>query len=263
MMRSPAVRRSDAASASSAATASSRVTVSANGAEGLAGASVTLERVVGGSRRGAPGFGFGENLLLPFEPGLFVGVLKLGVLKLGDLETQQVDLARPGPRIASEARECVVDGADAGTGLLERPAIDAAERVERAALDRRCKEGLVGVLAVQIDQTAPPLCERRHRRHPAVDVCPAASAGWHRPGEDDLDPVRRLEATLDPRLACAGAHEHRVGAASDEEFDRLDDEGLPRPGLAGERGHPRSEDDRQIVDHAEIANRQFEQHPDP
>src|SRR4051794_30534039 len=115
------------------------------------------------------------------------------------------------------------------------------------------------VLAVQVDEPAPPLRQRRRRCEPAVDVRPRAPDRRHDPREDDLVVVED-EATLDDRLVGTGPHQRRVGLAADEQVERLHEHRLARAGLARERGHAVADEQAQVGDDAEVLDDELDQH---
>ena len=93
----------------------------------------------------------------------------LGRRDLVDLEPQQVDRARErrGPR---QARRAGRRWPQARAGRrVDRLEVDPGEAVEGVALGRLREQGLVGVLAVQVDEVVPDLRQQRHRRHATVD----------------------------------------------------------------------------------------------
>jgi hypothetical protein len=137
----------------------------------------------------------------------------------------------------------------------------ADEAIERGALHRRREEGLVCVLAMEVDETGAHLGELAEGREPPVDVGPAAPVQRHDSRQHDL--VAGLgvdESTFDARFGGTVAHERRVGAPSDEELDRLDQQRLARAGLAGDRGQPVTEHEREIGDDPEVGDVQLGQH---
>ena len=173
----------------------------------------------------------------------------------------------------------LMESADLLPGGLQRSEVDPAEPVERFALRGRVQQGLVRVLAVEIDQLCARRCELAGRRQPPVDVGPTPPRSGDGPRQYDL--VSRLaggvaavvaaarapcatgpdESALDPCSVGSGPDQHRVGASADQELDGVDDEGLAGAGLAGERRHPRAEEQAQLGDDPEIADGQFEDHP--
>ena len=120
----------------------------------------------------------------------------------------------------------------------DRLEIDPGEAVEGVALCRLVQQGLVCVLAVEIDEVVSELGQQRRRRHPTVGVGARSPRDRDRPGEDDLA-FADDEASFDHRLLGAGPHHGGVCAASEEELESLDDERLAGAGLAGEGGHAR------------------------
>ena len=95
---------------------------------------------------------------------------------------------------------------------------------------------------------APSSASWRRRRQPTVDVGARPALGGHDPGDDVLV-VADDEAALD---ACLGGPVRTivgVGAAADEQVDRLDQHRLAGAGLAGERGQAGTEDELQVDAH--------------
>ena len=210
----------------------------------------------------------GEQRLLGFERDVLGRVVEPAARDLLDLVAQQVDLAGPGAGVAAErARARRRARATAARALaVARERVErgrAGEPVERAALDRGIEQRLVRVLAVQVDERAPGLGELRHRRQAAVDVGAAAAVARHDTRRARVSsPVSGShEAALDPRLGRAVAHEAGVGAAADEQLERLDEQGLARAGLAGDRGEPAPSDQVEVGDDPEVHDVQLDQHP--
>ena len=212
----------------------------------------------------------GEQRLLGFERDVLGGIVEPGGGDLLHLVAEQVDLPGPGAGVATEGLELGVELAHrrsfvavAGPCVQRRRARVA---VERAPLHRGVEQRLVGVLAVEVDERAPDLGELADGGEAAVDVGAAAAVAGQDAGEHGLLAGRGVyEAPFDPGLGRAVAHERGVGAATDEQLDRLDDEGLARAGLAGDRGHPRRgvEHQAQVGDDPEIDHVQLDEHALP
>ena len=207
----------------------------------------------------------GEERLLRLERDVLRGVVEAGGVYLADLEAQQVELASAGPVVASEPGELGVDAPHLGAGGTVRDkrvsCRRAGESIERGALDRRRQERLMRVLAVEVDETGAHLGELADGCEPPVDVGTAAPVQRHDARQDDLAAgVGVHESTLDARFGRAVADERRVGAPSDEKLDRLDEQGLARAGLAGDRGEAATEHEREIGHDPEIGDVQLGQH---
>ena len=207
-----------------------------------------------------PRLRLGEDPLLPFEEALLVRVVDAGRFELRHLEPQQVHLAGPGALVPAEGRDRVADLPEPGASGVQRAQIDAGVGIQGCSLDGRTQQGLVLVLPVQIDELGAPVGERGDGRHPSVHIRAAAPLGRHGAGEDHLLTAGGDEPALDPRLARAGAHQHAVGPAADEELDGLDDEGLARARLTGQGGQARPQDERQLLDHPQVSNGELGQH---
>ena len=151
----------------------------------------------------------------------------------------------------------------------------------------RAQQGEVLALAVDVDQ---PLAEPRQDGGgdgAPVDPRGAAAPGGDLAREDQrLVPLARFvvqaelgqqgahlggaprvagrverEDALDARARRAGADELGAGALAEDRAERVDDDRLARAGLAGERVEARPEVEPQPVDDREVADGQFQQHP--
>ena len=119
------------------------------------------------------------------------------------------------------------------------------------------------VLAVDLDQCRGRLAEGAQRRHATVDPGPGPPLGGNRTGEDHLALGVALphdETRLDQGLRRAGPHQARIGPSAEDQLQRLDDQRLARPRLPRERGHAGTELEREVFDHAEVADVQVGQH---
>ena len=201
----------------------------------------------------------GEGVLEQVQPAFLVRVVEPCRGELVDLVAQQVDLASPLARRATERRQLGVELGEPGTGRSQRPQVDVAEAVEGGALGRRAEQALVVVLAVQVDQAGGGVGERTDRRRPAVDVRPGPALGGHDARQHELG-VTGDEAAVDAGLLGAWTHHGRVGAATDEQFERLDEHRLARSGLPGHRGQPGAQREVHPLDHAEVLDVQLGEH---
>jgi hypothetical protein len=68
------------------------------------------------------------------------------------------------------------------------------------------------------------------------------------------------EPSLHPGLLGAGAYQHGIRPPAHEQLDGLDDQGLPRAGLAGEGGHAAVEDQLEVGDDPEVTDVELDQH---
>ena len=132
------------------------------------------------------------------------------------------------------------------------------------------------MLSVNVDDMLTELAQQVRGHRAIVDECsrtsPVADDAPHdalvRPvvelpiGEPCPDRcVRpRVEHAADFCPLGAGTDHVSVGARAEEERQGIDDDGLPRTGLAGERGHSRCAFELQAVDDRERPNRQVREH---
>ena len=213
-----------------------------------------------GDGRGlAMGLGVGQEVGLVGEPGLLVDVGERGVVELADLEPQQIELAGPLPGITAELGQLALDPAQRVARLAQRREIDAGEAVERVALHGRGEQRLMIVLAVEVHEGGTDLGQLGDGGETPVDVGPAAALGRNDASDHHLA-VPGDEASLDHRLLRSGSDDRGVGAAAHQELDGRHQQGLARPRLTRERGHPAVEHEGELVDDAELENPQLDQH---
>src|SRR5918996_520006 len=165
------------------------------------------------------------HLLQPLQLGVLVGTGDGGAVDLAHLVAQEVQLPRPCPLVAAHGGQLVDDAADLLPGGVQRPAVDAAEPVERLPLGGDVQQGLVRVLAMQVHQLGADRRQLAHSRQPAIDVGAAAARAGDRPCQHHL-----VALTIAPAVAVAAS----PGAGPNEaSFDpRLG--GARRPdGVAG------------------------------
>ena len=164
---------------------------SGGGGDRVPPAAVTGEHLVGGTAGETVLLGVGERVLLHLQRGVLVRVVDGGGVELGDLEPGEVELAGAGPLVAAERGQLGVELGQPGARRAQRGEVDAGEGVERPPLRRRRQQLLVGVLAVQVDQLACGIGERRDRGRTPVDVGARPAGRRHDPGEHDLASRRR------------------------------------------------------------------------
>ena len=170
------------------------------------------------------------------------------------------------------------DGGQAPVDLLQllpsppaRPEVCPGELVEGSPLGGGREQGLLVVLAVDVNELFPGFGQGSDRDHPTVDPGPRASTGRDRAGQYDLYvPLssRSLQA-LFARLVThavhtvqAGYHEpglhhgffgpgpHQAGRGppTQHQLEGLDQQRLTGAGLTGERGHPWPEPQGEVLD---------------
>ena len=205
------------------------------GGDGVATGAIRGERGVGGGSRLPVPERVGQRVLLGGQPGLLLGIVDAGGVQLGHLVAQEVGLAGPRALVAPERSQLGVQLGHTTARRPQRTQVDVPEAVERSPLSARREQGLVVVLAVQLDEAGGGGGERGRRRRPPVDVSAGATVGRDDAGQHDLV-VAGHEATVDAGLGRAGSHDRGVGAATDEQLERLDQHRLAGPGLARDRG---------------------------
>ena len=141
-------------------------------------------------------------------------------------------------------------------------ALDAAERV-------------VLLLPVGAQQVRREIAEEPERAERVVDVGAGPPAGGDDAADDDLvvgrDP-RRGQGCMGGRcgageqrfhdgLVGTGAHEVGLRPTAERHVEGLEQDRLPRTGLAGDDVQPGLEDELELVDDREVADPQRAQHP--
>ena len=116
------------------------------------------------------------------------------------------------------------------------------------------------VLAVQIDQDAGQLAERRAGGERAVDEGAAAALRRDLAPQDHFPAVRRVEDGLDRRRVLPGPDEVGRGAAADQQPDGADEDGLAGAGLAGQDVQAGLELELEAVDDGQIADGEEAEH---
>ena len=151
----------------------------------------------------------------------------------------------------------------------------AAVFVEQATMGIGLEEGLVFVLAVDIDQAFAERLQVALRAWRAVDVAArTAFCGNH--AAEDARPVAfqvsllkpfacagnvvQIEAGQDIGLVRAGPYDAAVGAIAKREAERIEHDRLARARFTGDHGHAALELEIQVFDDGVILNGQMDQH---
>ena len=225
------------------------------------GAVVATERVARLRARLAMRQRVGELALVAFELLVFVGDRRWRPGAARRPGTGRDRSRAPAPARRRRAPPSAASiAASVGAHGVERRRVDAAEAIERGALRRRRHQRLVRVLAVDVDERAAQLGQRRDGGEAPVEIGPRTAVAWHDPAHDDLVVGREHEATFDDRFGAAGAHHRAVGTPAEQQPDGLDDHGLARARLAGDRGEAGPEHERELGDDAEVGDGQFGEH---
>ena len=209
----------------------------------VAATAVVGQRVVRRCAGLAVADGVGERVLLGSSLRPRPASSSAGGVELVDLEPQQVDLPGPRPLVAAERGQLGVDLGQPGPRRPQRRQVDVAEAVERRALRRPRRAGSGGRAGRAGRRAGRRLGERGRpwpagrRRRPATGRR-RARRGVSTSSSSPID-----EPAVDAGLGRAGAHDGGVGAAADEQLDRLDEHRLAGAGLAGDGGQPGPEDE--------------------
>ena len=89
-----------------------------------------------------------QQVDLPFERGVFVGVAELRRRDLFHLETKQIDFSSTRPFVAAHRRQRRIDLRYCSPSATQCRQVDTRERVEGGALGGPAEQALVLVLTV-------------------------------------------------------------------------------------------------------------------
>ena len=176
------------------------------------------------------------------------------LLELADLELQEIYFILDGRaafevgNLARDLAPLVVCG-----GVLGKP--DAAEAVERRALEILFEYVLVRARAVYVDETAAEFLQLRDGDALVVDPRARAAFGGDGAADDGAS-----EVGFDLGFFRAVAHYRAVGATAEHEFERPDQDGFSRARLAGDDIEPGSECDFDLLDDSKVRNCKLVQH---
>jgi hypothetical protein len=175
-----------------------------------------------------------QQVNLPFQLSIFVGVDEASPRDLFDLETEEIDLSRAGSLIATHRGEGCVDFGERCPRRTQWCKIDRPENIEGRPLGRSSEQTLVLVLTVQVDESRTELGEIADRSKPTVDISPRPPITRHDTTEQTLHAVDVDESSFDSQLVCAGPNHRRIRTLANEQIDRLDDHRLAGTRLASE-----------------------------
>ena len=186
--------------------------------------------------------------------------------------------ARPGDlgRLVLEHLEPSGELAGVGDELVERravgpPRIDGRghrrpgrpvppERVEQVTLPASVEEALLVVLSVDLDERADLIGQPCGRHGLVVEPRRRTARGRHLADRDDRL-GQAVEERLDPGDLGAMPDQARVGAGTGDEAERIDEQALAGPGLAGDHVEPGLERETDPLDDREVGDGEFEQSP--
>jgi hypothetical protein len=155
--------------------------------------------------------------------------------------------------------------------------VELAERIEQGAVAARVEQAAIVMLAMDLDQAGADEAQQPGGRGLIVDVGPAAAIGPDHPanherfarigvepaiGEDGEGRMvaGRIETRGDGRLRGALPHEPGIGARTERQAQRIQQNRFARPGFAGQRAQPGAEFQIERLDQDDVANGQRGQH---
>ena len=162
-------------------------------------------------------------------------------------------------------------------GDLGRLRLQAAMGVQQPPVRGRIGKRALVMLAVDLDQRDADRLEHLHAHRLVVDrgACAAVSQ-LHAP-QDQLVPARDVvggENAADRMPAigfehrrhlaklCAVTHQAGVAARAERERERVEQDRLAGPGLAGQRRQTATEVDVETIDQDDVADREPDEHDD-
>ena len=178
-------------------------------------------------------------------------------------------------RVARQRLVRAPRGQELAPRLLGRPEIDAREGVEDASLVRGTGEPALLELAAHRDRGLGRRRDVLPGRAAAPRVRARAAVLEDAAGEHDallaVGPelrqrpegvvVEPVELCLDIRLLARGSDQRRVALGAEQQADRVREDRLPRPGLAGDRVQARRELELCLLDEDEVRDAQRAEHP--
>ena len=214
--------------------------------------------------------GFGEPILLAFlgrQRGQLGEVGKQQVLvglRLLDRPARLVQLRQR----RAPLRPCGGDACHVRAGVA----------VEQRAVAARVDQAAIVVLAVQLDQRAADFPQERDADRLVVDPRARAAVRLHRAPQDQrlagfdedvgfgkrsvhrFGQRREFEGCGDARLVLARAHQPGIRAIAQHQAERIEQDRLARPGLAGEHAKARAERKFQPFDQHHVPDGKRSQH---
>ncbi len=230
------------------------------------------------------GFGrrLGEARGVGQPPVLLAGFLPLpGVeaelAQFAQLPVEHFGLPRLGRDVALRVRPGVGEPAPSPVELRRpfRQTGQPAVGVEQGALVLGMQQRVVRVLAVDVDQARADLPQLGKRGRRTVDVGPGTAAGIHDPAQQAvaaraqvvlLQPAGGIAAGFEVKLGddlgagAAAAHHGRIGALAQRHGQRIHQDRLARPGLAGQGAESGAQVQFESIDDDEVADQQAAQH---
>ena len=157
---------------------------------------------------------------------------------------------------------------------VARERLGSGVRVEEFPLGGCAQQRLVRVLAMQVDEPLARFLELREGGGAAIDEAARAARAVKRAAQHQAAGIAGEVALGEPRfhgfgdIELAGelgalgalAHEGGVGAAADQQLDRVHQDGFAGAGLAGERGEARRQLERSVLDQHQVADFKRAQH---
>ena len=221
----------------------------------------------------------------PLAPGgqlLAVGLARVHRLDLVDLEAEQVEVPVTGARALVELRQAAFQLPDAPVRIADTcsqlAVALAPEGVQQIELCRRQGEPAVLVLAEERHEPASQRLEVGRRGGAPLHEGARAAVLPHSSREDDLvhlvpyalaqiaqvgavQEIRRSrEHPLHVGLARPGTDDARSWLAAEQEIQRMGQDRLPRPRLAGDHREPRPGAQLGSLDQEKILDPQLEEH---
>ena len=117
------------------------------------------------------------------------------------------------------------------------------------------------VLTMEFDQTCSSVSQRTDRHHAPIDPRPRSTLHGHRTGQDDLViTIDGTEPSFHYCFARPRTDHRRIRSSAEEQTQSADEQRLAGPGLPSKRRRSRCQHQRRVVDHAEVANPEFNEH---
>ncbi len=234
------------------------------------------------SRRGrAQALGMAQAITLGFQLTLLAGI-RGGRLDLRQLEAKQVEVPLPCSFALAQLGQLTRQRHHLGVGVaVAAPALKllgAGEAVEDLELRRGQHQPAVLVLPVEGQQPGAERPQVARRRGAPLHEGAGPPRDTDAPSEDDLVGVRgkapaqlgqlglgeqlpsKREDTLHVGLIGPGTDDLGARLAAHQQVERVGEDRLPRPGLAGDRVQPACEAELGTLDQQQVLDPQLVQH---
>ncbi len=234
------------------------------------GAVVRVERTLRSRRRARELLGVAQPPLLLLERAVLAR-LRIDRVDLVHVRAEEILAVEPPARTHIEIDQSGGRRCELARRLGHRTTAPGQppERIQELELTRRIRQRVMLVLGRHVDEPAGDARELAGGDEPPVHVCASAASRANEPPHDELvvavDPrafeprthlgrVAEIEERFHLGLARAAAHDIGRRPRPEHQGERLDEDRLPGPGLAGDHVEPSGELELEAVDDGDVAD---------